>query len=454
MTYSISDYQAYLEKLEKIQEIDWVKNHLYLMKKPNFWTILEYGKEQVKSKERSSHEIRTSRMIRWLLDANGTHNLGNIFAHKLIQLIGGEYHYRPTKNEKIKVIAEYNDIDVFLTDQSQNVYLAIEVKQFAKEGITSGSKSQLDKYEEIVESLRSKNDNIYQPYYIFLTLLKEQPSNKNWHPLGYEELIAIINEVYEEFMISSDDPFIEDTKKIVLDFKDDLQRTVDFLKKDHIEIKSQLSEKDIELTKIFAKEIEEGTDSAHLEKLRVLDNDKDIEIKELIQIIKDYLYAQDHTPNESVRILIRKIHNYLSGGIKLDTDLSTSYTVKQSTAPIKAEIIERYNLEFDKISLTRGKGQGLYLYHKNENYRIYFSGDTHGDFPNHNVQLLEIVKPRNKIIEVSKHLPNNQFIVQEDLIHNNRIKFHNGNEIDLETLIEEHILKAIKELNDLLAVKL
>ena len=50
MTYSISDYQAYLEKLEKIQEIDWVKNHLYLMKKPNLWTILVYGKEQVKSK--------------------------------------------------------------------------------------------------------------------------------------------------------------------------------------------------------------------------------------------------------------------------------------------------------------------------------------------------------------------------------------------------------------------
>src|SRR5690625_4728544 len=148
MTYTLTDYQNFLDKVQDIQALDWVKNHLHLKEKPNFWTILEYG-EYRGSQERSAHETRSSRMIRWLMDANETHHLGNIFAQKLLQLIGVDYEYSPDRNKLIKATAEDMDIDIFYKDLSQKICLAIELKQYAKEGQTTGFDSQLDKYEEI-----------------------------------------------------------------------------------------------------------------------------------------------------------------------------------------------------------------------------------------------------------------------------------------------------------------
>lgn len=127
MTYCEKDYKEYLEKLEEFKGINWINNHLQLMKKPNFWSILEYG-EKSKSNERSAHEIRSSKMLRWLLDANENHNLGNIFAHKLMKLIGEDYALQPLKNKAIKTTSEEKDIDVLYKDLSQNICIVIELK--------------------------------------------------------------------------------------------------------------------------------------------------------------------------------------------------------------------------------------------------------------------------------------------------------------------------------------
>jgi len=58
------------------------------------------------------------------------------------------------------------DIDVLYKDLSQNMCLAIEVKQFAKEGKTTGFDSQLDKYEALVKKRISQLNQDIQPYYI------------------------------------------------------------------------------------------------------------------------------------------------------------------------------------------------------------------------------------------------------------------------------------------------
>lgn len=447
MAYRKADYENYLAKLTTIKNIPWIKNHLYLKKKPNFWTILEYG-EGKSSRDRSAHETRSSRMLRWLIDANETHNLGNIFAQKLIQQLGGNYDYDPHKNKAISATAEYKHIDVFYVDHAQKICIAIEVKQFAKEGKSRGYKSQLDKYDEIVEKWMKKRKEPYTPYYIFLTPLKDKPSNDKWHPLGYKELINMIEEVTKDFLEKSNDTYIADTKKLTSDFKDDLQRSLDFLQKDNSEIKNTLTPKERQLTLNLAKEIEHGVGTNHLEKLTELNNDP--EITDLILIIKDYINVQNHTPNAAVRILMRKIHQYLSDGIMLDTDLSTEYKAKDTLAPLKKEIIEKYNLQFDRIQLTQRNSQGIYLYHQNNKHKIYLSGDTYGDFPNHNVQLLEEAKPENIILKVSQHMPMNQFIVKDELIERDKISFKEGDDIDITTLMEEHVLVAVKELNDYL----
>lgn len=446
MTYSENAYKDYLEKMKDFKELDWVKNHLQLMKKPNFWTILEYGEDKG-TQDRSAHETRSSRMIRWLMDANETHHLGNIFAHKLMRLIGEDYEYSPDKNVAIKSVAEDMDIDVLYTDLSRKMCLAIEVKQYAKEGkSTGGFDSQLDKYEALIAERISKREEEIQPYYIYLTPLKEEPSNKKWHPVSYQALIDIINEVYAEHLIESEDIYAIDTKKIISDFKDDLQRSLDYLKKDHDYINKTLTDEEKSLTLILAEEIEHGSDSKHLDKLMEINQDEDLEMTDLIHIIKDYIFVQNHSPNEGVRIFIRKIYNYLSGDKILDTNLDTTYTAKETVTSLKQAHIDSYDIEFATVELTRGKGQGMFISNKNNTHRIYLSGDTYGKFPNDGIQLLDI-QNKEKLC-VSKTIARGDFQVKDDLILKDKIRDKDGNELDINQLMEQHVMKVIKELND------
>jgi len=303
----------------------------------------------------------------------------------------------------------------------------------------------------LVKKRISQLNQDIQPYYIYLTPLKDEPSNKNWHPVSYQELIDIIHQVFAEYLSESDDRYVEDTKKIIFDFKDDLQRSIDYLEKDHQYIREALTDKERELTLDLAEEIQHETDSKYLDQLLSRNEDKDSDIKDLILIIKDYTKAQiqNHSQNDAVRILMRKIYNYLSADKKLDTDFLREYKVRETISPIKTELIEKYNLDFDKIELTRGKGQGLYLYHKDNKYRIYLSGDVHGHFPNDGIQLL--TDPEKAIVHLSKHVANRQFIVKNELILEDKISYKAAGDIDLDTLMEEYVMQAIKELNDSVA---
>lgn len=439
MTYCMKDYENYLEKLKEIKSLGWVESHLHLREKPNFWAILEYGEERG-TQDRSAHETRSSRMFRWLLDPNGTHQLGNIFAQKLIQLIGGDYTYQPGKNEAIYVTNEEKHIDVLYKDFSQKIVLAIEVKQYAEEGQSNGV-SQLDRYEEYVKQHKGLHS-----YYVYLTPLKDKPSNSNWLPVGYAEFIKMINEVEAEVLVTSESKYIEDTKKIIADFKEDLQRSIDYLKKDNSYIKEALTYKEKQLTLMLAQEIQHDTDGKHYQQLVDIAQDEHLPIKDLIIIIQDYLFAQNHSPNAEMRILIRKIFNYLSGGKQLDTDLTTTYTVKATHSPIKPELIEKYGLIYDKIELTMGKGQGINIYCKDNEYRVYFSGDTHGAFPNDGIQ--SIVMAEKKRLPDAKHVVKGQFKVADHLVLEDKISLKNGADISLNELMEQHILVAIQELSD------
>lgn len=466
MTYCEKDYKEYLEKLEEFKGINWINNHLQLMKKPNFWSILEYG-EKSKSNERSAHEIRSSKMLRWLLDANENHNLGNIFAHKLMKLIGEDYALQPLKNKAIKTTSEEKDIDVLYKDLSQNICIVIELKQFAKEGASTGYASQLNKYEDLVkENIIQHNPNI-RPHYIYLTPLKDEPSNSNWHAVSYHQLINIIEQILNETLVASTEQYAADTKKVISDFKEDLQRTVDYLQKDHSYIRETLTDKEKELTLTLAEEIQHETDSKYLNELLAYQQNEDEDLQNLVLIIKDYTKAQlqNHNPNDAVRILIRKIYNYFSEGKDLETDDLKSYKVGETLSPITEELIHKYQLQFDKIELTSGKGQGLYLNQKDKKYRIYLSGDASGKFPNDGIQLLTYdnvkvvpvskndetkgTKKVKEIIQTSKHVQKNQFCVKIEQIINNKIGCKADGEIDFETLVKDHLIPAIEELNQL-----
>src|SRR5690625_2256409 len=170
MTYQLEDYKTYIKKLKKIQEIDWVNFQLSLNERPNFWSIIEYG-DKIKKNKRSSHEERMSEMIRWLLDPNETHQLGNIFAVRFLELFGKTYAYSPHKNKQINVETEYEQIDVLYRDYETKVFFAIELKQYSLEGIRNDGRSQLDDYDDVLHSIAEKDTEIVR---IYLTPLKEK----------------------------------------------------------------------------------------------------------------------------------------------------------------------------------------------------------------------------------------------------------------------------------------
>lgn len=444
MTNHLIDHKSYLNKLKEIQAEDWVQHYLHLKQKPNFWTITEYGK--IKSaKQRSAHEEKISKMIRWLLDPNETHGLGNIFAKKFIQLLGGEYSYKPEKNDAITALTEFRRIDVLYTDREQKVCIAIEVKQYAEEGMREGGKSQLDDYEKVVDNLE-KNEGL-KPYYAFLTPLKEESTRENWLPVGYDSFIDIIDEVYEEYLLTSTHQYVEEIKLILLDFRDELQRSMELINEANAAyINNKLSDEEKKYTNQLARAIESDVNSTLWEELVNENDDDSLQLEAIILLTRDYLHTQDKTPNEEVRILMRKIYNYLSGDKVLDLDLETSYKVKETETKLKPELIEAHGLDFTNLRLTRGKGQGMHIYHKDGNYSIYMSGDTHGAFPNDFIHLLPIPNPDKLRVDADR-VAKGQFILNNNTILQDEITDKAGNVITFDELMEEYVLPAMEELN-------
>ncbi|WP_300380861.1 PD-(D/E)XK nuclease family protein, partial [Clostridium sp.] len=272
MSYDENFYKEYLEKVEGFREIPWVKNYIELKKKPNFWTIIEYGESVNNDEKKSSYEIRMSRMIRWLLDANENHNLGNLFAYKFFKLIDQKstYKYDTEKNDHIKAINEaLKDIDIFYKDLDKKVCLAIEFKQYSSEIIYEDKTSQLDKYQKAVEDFVNKNKEEITPYYVFLTPKKVLPSSEDWFAVGYADVIKILDEINNEYLSQSEEVYKNDIQKIILDFKEDLQRTIGFIDKgiNAITIKENYSEEKKKFTNLLANEITHKLDSSHLDEL-------------------------------------------------------------------------------------------------------------------------------------------------------------------------------------------
>lgn len=450
MKSNLKKYEKYLGKINEFKEIGWVRNYIDLKKRPNFWTILEYGKIQ-DSRQRSSHEIRYSKMLRWLLDANENHNLGNTFAYELLKKIDRDINYKHSlsKNRLIHSKTEALDnIDVFYKDLNQRICIAVELKQYSSEHESTEYTSQLDKYEDSVNKFIEKNEQDIVPYYIYLTPTKENPSNKNWHPLGYGDLINIIEKVHEKYISTTNDIYKSDIEKIIQDFKDDLQRTVDIVEKDLSYIRDNFTKGDMEFTISLADEILHESDSKQLEKLIELDGENNPDLKEVILLIKEYYAIQDHTPNDGIRLLMRKIFNYISQGPDIDLDLKVNPTSQDRKKKIKEDLIKKYNLEFDQVRLTQGKGQGIYIYSDKREEFIYFSGDATGKFPN---DYMSVHKNKKEKMIKSNTIINNMFQVDYDQIKENKITLNKkdggSDQISFKDFMELYVIEGIKELS-------
>ena len=392
-------------------------------------------------------------MIRWLLDPNENHNLGNIFAYKLIQLLNGKAGKDKFRQigkadiDKVEVTTEEERIDVLYKDLLQNVFIAIEVKQYSEEVFYEDGSSQLDKYIEEVKKLVKKTGQEIQVYYIYLTPLGAEPSNKDWCPVDYKELVEIIEDIYSQCLLNSKDEFNQDRKKIISDFRDDLKRIVNLLDKDDDYIKAEFNNNtdNKKLTAALEKEIRHGLATKHMARLKDIDKGETPDLKELILLIREFIEFQDHSRNPGAMRLARMIYNYLAEGPSLEYDINKKYTMAEKTSPIKGDLIKEYELDLETVSLTQGKGQGLNIYHKNGIHRVYMSGDTYGKFPNHGIQTALIGE--NKGIDWAEKVRNGEFHIDDELILEDKIK-HGEKLIDFDQLMTEYVMKALKELSD------
>lgn len=100
--------------------------------------------------------------------------------------------------------------------------------------------------------------------------------------------------------------------------------------------------------------------------------------------------TQNHEPNEDVQFVIRKLFSRFSAGDGIDCS-NPSHFGKESKVEREDDLSEEFKSIsplFDSIRLTQGKGQGIQIYHHNQenpserNPNIYLSGDTYGTLIN------------------------------------------------------------------------
>ena len=100
--------------------------------------------------------------------------------------------------------------------------------------------------------------------------------------------------------------------------------------------------------------------------------------------------TQNHSPNEDVQFVIRKLFNTLVNTNHFDLSKPEYFgkeNKEEREMSISLDFIKIAN-EYNVVRLTQGKGQGLNIYSQNnKSNSIYISGDTYGNINNDGIQI-------------------------------------------------------------------
>lgn len=244
---ALQNFVLNIDCLEKLSK--W-KNEV------NFFRILKV----------EDQEIRHSNFLAWILDSNGSHNLGDKVVRKLIQkVIKNNYYNSIISNNFIKfatldfssfiVMREWKHFDLFLISEENKVTITIENKIFAKEGM-----EQTKKYREEIE----KSYYNYTNLYIFLTPCGYEAQDNEWCTISYYDIEEII------------DNLLKNTSNISEDVKLLLNNYLSILRREVL-MDKELHDICIEIYK------------AHRDALDLIYENRPDNILEISNYIKDYL---------------------------------------------------------------------------------------------------------------------------------------------------------------------
>lgn len=378
---------AYIHRL--IDEYEVIQKYLARRKKdrPNYWYILYHQKSD---QDKVHYETSYSKVLAWLLNPHENHRLGHRFAEYLLAELAGGQKFHLEESEEAMAQTEKERIDVFYANPASKQVIAIEVKQYSDESFRPNNpgRSQLDDYNEYLEKNYAKKG--YHLNQIFLTPMgdksKSETAVKIWHPMSYERLIQIL----EKLLL--DAPCY--TAQIIEDFIHDLERTIILMDKGDLKKKIQ-SEESLDWDSIERLwELLYSSDEPMIEKRKALNKALTDDVIETLSFLSELKTIQDHSVNQNVQYLIRRLFNvYAENSLPLeDPNIFGQEDHHDRVSALNARGKKNFP-GYEFIRLSRDKGQGIFIANidpktstRKERVEIYFSGDSQGLIPNDGLQ--------------------------------------------------------------------
>ncbi len=166
-----------LDKFAKSQDLNELEE---LLNEPNIFNILKIEKR----------ETLHSNFLAWLLDPNGSHNLGEFFLKeflkKAFEQSNNSQNIDSLNFTNALVKREDNHIDISILDDSNKWFIVIENKIYSKE-----NGSQLNNYEEHAQ----KEYPNHLKKLIFLTATKTKPTNSKYTIISYDDIVTILKKL-------------------------------------------------------------------------------------------------------------------------------------------------------------------------------------------------------------------------------------------------------------------
>ncbi|MDW8802504.1 PD-(D/E)XK nuclease family protein [Clostridium sp. A1-XYC3] len=166
-------------------------------------------------------EVRHSDFLAWLLNPLESHGLGDYFLKLLLKDVCirnnndsiSIFDVDGINFDNAAVLREWHNIDIFIKDDSSKILCVIENKID-----TSEHSNQLQRYRDIVD----KEFIEYKKVFVYLTKYKEIPSDEEYIPYGYKDIVNLI----EKLVNNKKDKLSERILYAISDYKEMVRRYI------------------------------------------------------------------------------------------------------------------------------------------------------------------------------------------------------------------------------------
>jgi len=171
-----------------------------------------------------NYEIRHSIFLSWLMNPQESHGLKDYFLKSFLKAIALKASTLGIKEVTVfdidywdfndaEILREWRNIDILIRCDEQKFICAIENKIYSKE-----HSYQLQKYKKVIKNEYPE----YKKLFVYLTVEGDNPSDNEYIPLSYSEIVLIIERLIE----SKKDKLGSEILSFISHYKDMLRRYI------------------------------------------------------------------------------------------------------------------------------------------------------------------------------------------------------------------------------------